>query len=426
VHARQAGDVVRVAALVERYSVSLVAMGEHVAARDAVSFLVEQGAGDGPLLATVAALIAVETGAPTAAHEHLSSATEGRPGEPPPALAALQGLVRSRLAGVGGDPDRMARTVAELATVGGWSDPDLVALGRLDMAIERSTVGRLEEARLLAEEVLADARRRDQGYLAARALAVLAAVAGAEGDYRAMDRWTGLADSELSRGGWHVTAAATLTTITGAYAALLDARPLRCLDLLDRPGTAGPSIDALDPMRLALRAAALVDLGHADEAAPVLRRAQVGMAARPLPANVVASAALLVHGSATDAGRREIAAETVRVAQDLVGPTGDVLLMRARSAVAQARSGANGPGPDQAAVYRAAAALRPVLDGSARVVVPWAVTEGHVLACDLALTAGRPVQARRELTHALGAAARSGALRPLLAGGPGIVDLLAL
>jgi LuxR family transcriptional regulator, maltose regulon positive regulatory protein len=429
VHARQARDVVRVAALVERYSVSLVAMGEHVAARDAVSFLVAQGAGDDPLLATVAALIAVETGAPTAAGQHLTSATEGWPGEPPSALAALQGLVRSRLAGVGGDPDRMARTVAELARVGGWSDPDLVALARLDIAIERSTVGRLEEARLLAEEVLADARRRDQGYLAARALAVLAAVAGAEGDYRAMDRWAERADAELSRGGWQVTAAAALAAITGAYAALLDARPLRCLDLLDTPGTADPSIDALDPVRLALRAAALVDLGHGDQAVPELRRAQVGMAARPLPANVVTSAALLVHGAAADAGCHEIAAETVRVAQNLVGPTGDVLLMRARSAVAQAlkaRSGANGPRPDQAAVHRAAAALRPVLDGSARIIVPWAVTEGHVLACDLALATDRPVLARRELTRALVAAAHSGALRPLLAGGPAIVGLLAL
>jgi LuxR family transcriptional regulator, maltose regulon positive regulatory protein len=144
---------------------------------------------------------------------------------------------------------------------------------------------------------------------------------------------------------------------------------------------------------------------------------------------VVTSAALLVPGAAADAGCHEIAAETVRVAQNLVGPTGDVLLMRARSAVAQAlkaRSGANGPRPDQAAVHRAAAALRPVLDGSARIIVPWAVTEGHVLACDLALATDRPVLARRELTRALVAAAHSGALRPLLAGGPAIVGLLAL
>jgi LuxR family transcriptional regulator, maltose regulon positive regulatory protein len=103
--------------------------------------------------------------------------------------------------------------------------------------------------------------------------------------------------------------------------------------------------------------------------------------------------------------------------------------MRARQPVSQAvrdRSGADGSGAHRAAADRAAAALAPVLDGSAPVVVPWTVIEGHVLACDLALATDRPLQARRELTRALPAAAASGALRPVLAGGPAVVDLLAL
>jgi LuxR family maltose regulon positive regulatory protein len=153
------------------------------------------------------------------------------------------------------------------------------------------------------------------------------------------------------------------------------------------------------------------------------------MTARPLPANLVVQAALLVHGSAADTGCHDIAAETVRVAQNVVGPATDVLLMRARHAVSQAvkpRSPANRSGAQRRSADRAAAALRPVLDGSAPVVVPWTVIEGHVLACDLALATDRPLQARRDLTRALGAAAASGALRPLLAGGPAVVDLLAL
>ena len=283
VHARHAGDVARVTALLERHAVALIAMGEHVAVRDAIGFLVAHGAGADPLVATVAALIAVETGEAADAGEHLARAARSWPGEPTPALVALHSLVRSRVAGTGGDPDRMARAVAELEAVGSWSDPDLVALGRLDVAIERSTVDRSDEARRLAEEVLAGARHRDHGYLAARALAVLAAVAGADGDYRSMGEWAARADAELSRGGWRATAAAALAGIAGAYAALLDARPLRCLDLLGPPGPGGPSVDALDPVRLALRATALVDLGHVDLAVPELRRAQAAMLAGPLP-----------------------------------------------------------------------------------------------------------------------------------------------
>ena len=57
--------------------------------------------------------------------------------------------------------------------------------------------------------------------------------------------------------------------------------------------------------------------------------------------------------------------------------------------------------------------------------MPWTVSEAHARACDAALAAGRSPLARRELEAALAAAGATGALRPLLAGGPAVTDLLA-
>ena len=72
-----------------------------------------------------------------------------------------------------------------------------------------------------------------------------------------------------------------------------------------------------------------------------------------------------------------------------------------------------------------APALRDVLDGAVAPVVPWAVGEAHARACAAALAAGRSPLARRELEAALAAAGATGALRPLLAGGPAVTLLLA-
>ncbi len=153
---------------------------------------------------------------------------------------------------------------------------------------------------------------------------------------------------------------------------------------------------------------------------PELRRAQAAIAARPLPAGVVAPALLLVHGAAIATGHHDIAAKAVRVAHDLLGPTADVLLMRARQMVSSAAGDPSG------ADRSAAAVLGPVLDGSTTAVVHWTTIEAHVLACGLSFVAGRPLQARRELGRARAAAAAGGAVRPLLCGAPAVVDLLAL
>ena len=104
----------------------------------------------------------------------------------------------------------------------------------------------------------------------------------------------------------------------------------------------------------------------------------------------------------------------VRLTEEALGPTGDVVLMRARRVVAESRRDRS-----------AGAALRSVVEGGAPVVVNWVGIEARVALSGLALADGRQSQARHELDRALEIAAESGALRPLLVAGPAVVDLLA-
>lgn len=362
-HARQADDDARLAELLVAQGVALVASGEHAAVRDALRALDRAAVRPGdPRIALLAALVGTEDGAPAAVRRHLARA----------------GTVRA-------------------------ADPDLATMGRLDRAVALVLAGRSGEARRYVEDALADARRHDRGYLAARATSVLALVAAADGEYRRMAELAAAADAELASGGWRATAGAGLPRLLGAYGALLDLHPERCLDLLAAT-PADPADTVLVPLRSALRAAALTDL-HRD-AEPQLRLARSALACR-VPPRLAAPAVLLAHGVAVDLGRPDLAADLTRRAGELLGSTGDLVLMAARQEV-------SGSG-----------ALRDVLAGAVAPVVPWAVGEAHARACAAALADGRSPLARRELEAALAAAGATGALRPLLAGGAAVTGLLA-
>lgn len=410
IHARQAGDPRRVRELLGRHLTGMIAAGDHAAVRDAVGFLAERGGGDDAFVMLVEALLAAETGAASEVERQLARADAAWPADADEGLTALRLLTRSRSATMTGDPGRMVRVATELDAIGPRADPDLVAMGRLDSALGELMSRRAGAARRIAEEVLAEARGHEQGYLVARALGVLAVTAAAEGDYGRTTLLGDLADEELSRGQWQATAGADLVMTVRAYAALLDLRPVRCLDLLGPPHPTGSGTDALDPMGLALRAAAVADLG-VEQALPELRSALAALSARPAPTPLFAMGALLVHGAATELAHHDVAAEVVRLAENTLGRTGDVVLMRARRVTQRDRS--------------TGAALRAVLDGTTRTVVNWVPIEARVILGDLALAAGKRPEARHELGRALHAAATGGALRPLLTGGPAVVDLFA-
>ena len=321
--------------------------------RDALGVLDRAAVRPGdPQIALLVALVATEDGAHAAVRRHLARAGAVRP-----------------------------------------ADPDLATMERLDRAVALVLARRSGEARRHVDDALADARRHDRGYLAARATSVLALVAAADGEYRRMAELAAAAEAELTRGGWRATAGAGLPRLLGAYGALLDLHPERCLDLL-AAAPADPADAVFGPLRSALRAAALTDLHRDAEAEPELRLARSALAGR-VPPRLAAPAVLLAHGVAVDLGRPDLAADLARRAGELLGSTGDLVLMAARQDV-------SGSG-----------ALRDVLDGAVAPVVPWAVGEAHARACAAALAAGRSPLARRELEAALAAGRRDRGAAPL-------------
>jgi LuxR family transcriptional regulator, maltose regulon positive regulatory protein len=72
----------------------------------------------------------------------------------------------------------------------------------------------------------------------------------------------------------------------------------------------------------------------------------------------------------------------------------------------------------------ASEALRPVLDGSSPVLLPWAMIEACVLDCHLAVLDGRRGHARAALDRALALTEAMDVLRPLAFAPAAVADLL--
>ncbi|WP_345603900.1 LuxR C-terminal-related transcriptional regulator [Pseudonocardia adelaidensis] len=415
VHARQSDDRDLVTSVLCRHATSLVADGEHAAVREALEWLGDAHLDGEPWLALVAALVAIESGAIAAADNHLVQATAAWPPEPPPDLVALRGLVRSRRALVAGDPSAAPPAAGEIGA------EDAADLGLGPMAMVHRSVGllaegRRDEARDIAETALGQARQQHRGYLAALGLITLGSIAAADGDYSRMTTLATAADAELADQAWRATIGAAWSATMRAYGALLRADPVTCLDLTsaDTPADAsgGQHSDQLVALRAALRGAALLDVGRGDEALTALRDARTAAAGLRGPAEIPATVALFEHRAAELQGRTDLARTVLGWAEAQLGPVGEVLLLRAWRMAGLGRTRA------------AAEALAGMFDRDVPVVLPWALVEGRVLACGLALRADVRPQARRELDHALALSDSMEVLRPLATGPPDVIDLL--
>ncbi|GAA2555110.1 LuxR C-terminal-related transcriptional regulator [Pseudonocardia hydrocarbonoxydans] len=414
-HARTGGQVGQVTDLLGRFAVTLLSGGHHSAVRTTVAWLVDRGVGVDHRLGLLDALAAMEGGTTRPADDYLAEAGA----DADPEVGELYRLVRSRRAGLFVD-------AAEMELASGPPPPDrapgdvehwaLDAMARLDQAFLLAVDGRSADAHALAQAVLDGARRRHHGYLAARALAVLAAAVAGGGEFGAMTRLAEQAGAELPGSGWAHTAAAGLASTLRAYGTLLAADPVRALEFLD--AAPAPPVDEPVPgagmhVRSVVHGCALCDLGRTGEGLAEMAAARAGAVAGRNPPRFTALVAVLEHGAATAAGHTDQARAVLGWAEGLLGPSsGDVLFLHARRHVASGRTGT------------AASALAPVLDGSAPVLVPWVGVEARVVACRLALHAGRRPQARRELGRALALAAASGALRPLTSAPPEVIDVL--
>ncbi|MFW3170967.1 LuxR C-terminal-related transcriptional regulator [Geodermatophilus sp. CPCC 206100] len=415
-HARQSGDLDLLAALLRRNTVGLIADGAHRALREALDGLGGRSVADDPWYALVAALVDIETGAVAAADAHLDRADEAWPAEPGTDLVALRVLVRARRVSLDGDPHAMVQVIEALAAA-----PDehleLAVMGDLDRALALLTVGRTDEAQQAAATAIARARQLDQAYLVARGLTVLAAVEGARGDYRRMGELAEQADRIAPGADWQATAGAVMAAILRAYGALLRAEPAACLDLL-APALAFGERPQDEPLASvsapagALRGAALVDLGRVADGLDALRHARTESVAHPGMAATGALLASLEYPTAALSGRPDLARSVLEWSEQRLGPQGEVALLRAQRLTAMGRSAA------------AAETLRPVLDGSLEVLLPWTVVEACVLDCRLAVLDGRRDHARAALDRALGLTDQMDVLRPLAFGPAEVADLL--
>jgi LuxR family transcriptional regulator, maltose regulon positive regulatory protein len=414
-HARRSGDLDQVGRLLRRHATALIADGEHAAVREALARLGGTYLENEPWLALVAALVATEGGAFAAAEDHLAQAASRWPPEPPSDLLALRALVRSRIAALAGGPgdpagildDTGARVVEELG---------LGPMTMLHRGMRLLAERRQGEARAVAEAALGRARQQHHVYLAALGLTLLGAVAAAEGHYRQMTTLAAAADAELADTEWRATVAALWSSTMRAYGALLRAEPALCLELTADDaipdGSAVKLSDELFVLRMALRGAALCDLGRSADGLAELRGARTVAAGGRPSAEIAATVALFEHRAAAALGRNDLARTVLAWAEDELGPVGEVLLLRARQQV--------GLGRDRAAIE----ALAPLVEGAAPPLLPWMLVEGRVLECQLALRAERRPWARSELDEALALAETMDVLRPLATGPPEVLDLL--
>lgn len=421
-HARLGGDPDRLVALLRRTAITLLSDGRASTVRAAVAWLTDRGVELDAWTALVDALAALET-AETAQADALLAETPDDGPEAEPGLAELRGLVRSRRAGLavdGVEMERAARAaVAPASDRTGDDDErwDLAAMARLEAAFTAATAGAdPAEAIGPARAVLEGARRRHHGYLAARALATLAAAAGAVGDNRRMAQLAEQAENELPGPDWATTIAAGLASTLRGYAALVAAEPARALEHLAPVPPAAPGAPdhgVEPPIRAAARGAALADLGRTAEGLDELAAARTAAEGLHNPVRLVAAMTALEHAAATAAGRVAQARAVLVRAEEVLGPaSADVRFLHVRRYVALGRWDA------------AAEVLAPVLDGSAALLVTWTPVEARVVACQLALRAGRRPQARRELGRALELAGAGDVLRPLVLAPAEVLDLL--
>lgn len=169
------------------------------------------------------------------------------------------------------------------------------------------------------------------------------------------------------------------------------------------------------PCRFALRAvhgAAVFDLGDHAGGLAELQRARSEFGANEAAAELCAAMALLEFRVALILGHPAAAHSTLAWLVERTDEAGELLMMRAWVESA-------GHHRD-----RARNLIRPLLDGSVRVLLPATVVDAWLLETSIALAAGERPAARHALKAALGAAEPLDTIRPFALSEPGVRDLL--
>jgi LuxR family maltose regulon positive regulatory protein len=365
------------------------------------------------LLALVSAMLHLEQGEPQGAGRDIAAADAAWPDDPPAELVSLRRVVRSRNAQVAGDVDDLVRITGSLDPALGTTD-GFGAAAKLAWGSALLAAGERPAARVQLPAALASARGLDHHYVAMQSLAMLGALAAAEGDYGLMVTLATAADEENTRRGWQGTVEAATTYLLLCYGALLRADPAECLRQAQRAGRLvdPPAMLGLNLSVETLRGAAEFELGDRITGAGRIQAARLAGGGARFAAEQIALCAVLEHRTALQLGWGASAGEALRWAQAGIPDSAEVHLMRARAQLALGRRDA------------ADKIVQPVLDGSVPAVLAWTAVEAWLLSGDAALSAGNGPRARRTLRRALSIAQRLDVPYPLVFATPEVIDLL--
>ena len=174
-------------------------------------------------------------------------------------------------------------------------------------------------------------------------------------------------------------------------------------------------VSASPPLRYALQAvhgAAVFDLGDRADGLAEMQRARTEFGDHHTSPQHCASMATLEFRGALRLGHVAAARTVLGWLTDRIGDRGDLLVMRGWAETAGGHH------------EHARTLIRPVLDGSAAVLLPVSVVDAWLLETSIAVAAGERPAARRALQNALALAEPLDAPRPFVQAGPGVRELL--
>ncbi len=397
-HALRSGSADLLAALVRRHGLLLLAAGEHARIRLVAARLRGTAAGDA-LVALLGALAHLEVGELAAADRLAATAAERWPDDPAEELTVLRRVVAARREYLTSehvtDTPQDAVDVARLG---------LAPIAVVDRAFSALLAQRVDAARELAGAALE--RAGANGYLAARCLTVLAAIAAVDGSYAAMAALAERAEARAPVEQWAGTSTAAVTLCLRAYRALLLARPAECLERgdaalaqADAPGQALPVV--LDPLLAAMRGAAMTENSEVTRGLALLAsaRAASGSPGHPIYRALLA---VLEHRAAIDLGYVGRAREVVDWAAEHLPGSAEVEFLQACQ---QFHAGRDAP-----AGHHLDVVLR---ERGAPPVIAWVVVDAWALSARVALRSGNRGQALRAVRQAVQVASTLDVLRPL-------------
>ena len=408
-HAAQATDSPLLTALLHQWAPELVARGEHTALLRAVA-AVEGHASADAWLPLISAQVHLANGDRPAAQADVRLA-DRMAAAPQDSDLAFFRTATSRLAGLGGHagPDCAAPEDPALATLAfAGSGAAAIFAVRPDQPME------LAAALSDLEAALAVAREQHFGLLEVQCLSLIARAASIDGDHVRAAAAAAAAIKAASLHGWHDSPWTAAAHAVLAPACLTRADPVGALKAADhglRIATAWP-----DPMvRFALRCArggALFDIGDRPQGLLELQEAHAELGERPIPVQLAATAALLVHRAALLLGSPAAATSAMSRLVARGDAEAELTLMRAWTEAADGSP------------RSARATVAPLLDGSLRPRLPTTLVEAWLVEVWGALRTGDRPAARHAVQSALGLAEPLDTLRPFALAGQGLRALL--